>query len=235
LSESPNPGRRYEVVNAAVPGWNLENELAFLQTEGLRYQPDLVLLDITLVNDIYGTSALDEAGRRHPIIQWLRSHTHFWPFLTVQYRWLEAKAAGRDRIDVIDPPHNPEQYFPLERDAAQWKKIEASLSAIQQAAQSSGAPLVLVLFPLEYQVVDAGYPIVPQQMIGEFAQSASILAVDLLDVYQKACQAKPAGPCQIEDRYLFADVWMHPSTYGHALAAEAIAMALRDGPLTAQQ
>jgi lysophospholipase L1-like esterase len=226
LNEGVEPGRRYEVVNAGVPGWNLENSLAYLQAEGERYQPDVVLLDITLVNDIFGSSALEEAGRRHPIIQWLRSHTHFWPFLTVQYRWLEAKAAGRERIDVIDPPHNPEQYFPLAPDAAQWKEVRASLSAIQQVAQANSTPLILVLFPLEYQVVDPGYSTLPQETIREFARAANLPAVDLLSAYQTACQQKPGGPCQVEDRYLFADVWMHPSAYGHGLAASEIAAAL---------
>jgi hypothetical protein len=43
--------------------------------------------------------------------------------------------------------------------------------------------------------------------------------LDLLPAFQKACQEKPGGACQLEDRYLFADVWMHPSGFGHAVTA----------------
>ena len=103
LNGSERVGLRYEVINAAVPGWNLENALAYLQVEGMQYEPDLVLCDMTVVNDVYGPSAL-EAHRRPPLIEWLRSNTYFWPFLTVQIHWAEAMAAGRERIGVIAPP-----------------------------------------------------------------------------------------------------------------------------------
>jgi hypothetical protein len=43
--------------------------------------------------------------------------------------------------------------------------------------------------------------------------------LDLLPAFQRACLAKPGGACQLEDRYLFADVWMHPSAYGSKVAA----------------
>jgi phospholipase/lecithinase/hemolysin len=43
--------------------------------------------------------------------------------------------------------------------------------------------------------------------------------LDLLPAFRQACVEKPGGACQLEDRYLFADVWMHPSAYGHELTA----------------
>ncbi|HJQ83768.1 MAG TPA: GDSL-type esterase/lipase family protein, partial [Candidatus Binatia bacterium] len=38
-----HPGRTIEVVNAAVPGWSWVQGLRFLQAEGLRLRPDLVI------------------------------------------------------------------------------------------------------------------------------------------------------------------------------------------------
>ena len=113
LNEKGSGDLYYEVINAGVPGWNLENALAYLQTEGLKYEPDLILLDLTTVNDIYGKSAL-LANDRPAAIEWLRSNTYFWPFLTVQLRWMEARNNGRERIDVIDPPTEADRYFPLD-------------------------------------------------------------------------------------------------------------------------
>jgi hypothetical protein len=49
---------------------------------------------------------------------------------------------------------------------------------------------------------------------------------DLLPPFQQACRVKPGGRCQVEDRYLLADVWMHPSAVGNTLAAQAIKEAL---------
>jgi hypothetical protein len=221
LNEGGSSKLHYEVINAGVPGWNLENALAYLQAEGLKYEPDLLLLDITLVNDIYGKSALRAQHRSAPI-EWLRANTYFWPFLTVQLRWMEARSQGRERIEVIDPPTRPESYFPLDPEAEHWNVFWNQISAIHRLAAENDIPVVLIIFPLEFQVVDATYPTVPQELLLSHAERAAIPVLDLLPAFRQACQAKPGGPCQLEDRYLFADVWMHPSSYGHSLTTSEL-------------
>lgn len=218
LNANASDGQHYEVINAAVPGWNLENELAYLQAEGLQYQPDLILLDLTIVNDIYGKSALLAQNRPAPI-EWLRSNTYFWPFLTVQLRTMQARSQGRDRIDVIDPPTRPESYFPLDPEDQKWNDFWKLVLDINDAAQEKNIPVVMILFPLEFQVLDERFPTVPQDVLMAKAAEAAMTAVDLLPAYREACNEKSGGACQLEDRYLFADVWMHPSDYGHAITA----------------
>jgi lysophospholipase L1-like esterase len=214
-------GLDVEVINAGVPGWNLDNAAAFLQAEGLAYAPDVVVLDVTLVNDVKGQSAL-LADDRPAVIKWLRSHTYFWPFLTIQARWLQARAQGRDRIDVIDAPTNPESYFPLQPEAAEWNKMWSSISSIVDLAHENDAQVVVALFPLEFQVLDADYPTTPQVVLSAMAADAGIAVVDLLPAFRRACQEEPGGPCQLGDRYMFADVWMHPSALGHQVAASEL-------------
>lgn len=218
LNEQSSDNRRFEVINAGVPGWNVENELAYLQAEGLKYQPDLILLDLTLVNDIKGDSALVASDQPAPI-QWLRSNTYFWPFLTVQFRWLQARAQGRERIDVLNPPTDPNKYFPPDPQAEQWREFWGQVSAINQVAAQQHVPVVLILFPLEYQVIDENYPILPQEVLMTRAQQAGIPALNPLPAFRKACREKPGGMCKLQDRYLFADVWMHPSAAGDKLVA----------------
>jgi len=218
LNQHDADALRYEVVNAGVPGWNLQNALAYLQAEGLKYEPDLVLLDVTTANDIKGGSALLPSNRPAPF-DWLRAHTYFWPFLTVQFRWLEARSEGRERIDVIDPPTDPEKYFPLDAGNDQWAEVWDAVSAIGRTASERRVPIVLIIFPLEFQVVDVGYPTLPQELLTAQAAEAGIPVLDLLPAFRQGCQEKPGGACHREDRYLFADVWMHPSAYGHQLAA----------------
>jgi lysophospholipase L1-like esterase len=218
LNEQSSGKLRFEVINAGVPGWNLENALSYLQAEGLRYEPDLILLDLTTANDIKGKSAL-LAGKQPPLIKWLRDNTYFWPFLTVQLRWLQARAQGRERIDVIDPPTSPDKYFPPDPEAGQWKEFWSVVSEINQQAGDSDVPVMLIIFPLEFQVVDEDYPRLPQELLTAKAAEAGIPVLDLLPAFQQACREKPGGPCQLEDRYLFADVWMHPSAYGHEVTA----------------
>lgn len=221
LNEQSGGDLRYEVINAGVPGWNLENALAYLQGEGLKYDPDLILLDLTLANDIKGKSAL-QADNQPALIQWLRVHSYFWPFLTVQLRWLEARAQGQDRIDVIDPPTDPEKYFPLEPESEQWTRAWTHVSAIDQLGRAHQAQVMLIVFPLEFQVLDERYSTLAQEILMAKAAEAGMPALDLLPAFRQACQDKPGGACQLEDRYLFADVWMHPSAYGHQLTAAEI-------------
>ena len=227
LNEKNTGDQQYEVINAAVPGWNLENELAYLQAEGLNYQPDLILLDLTIVNDIYGKSALLAQNRPAPI-EWLRSNTYFWPFLTVQLRSMQARSQGRERIDVIDPPTRPESYFPLVPEDEKWTKFWGSVLDIHRLAEEKNIPVVLILFPLEFQVLDESYPTVPQEVLMSRAAEAGIPALDLLPAFRQACEKKPGGACQLEDRYLFADVWMHPSDYGHSITATELEAVLAE-------
>ncbi len=218
--------QQYEVINAGVPGWNPANELAFLQAEGLNYEPDLVLLDLTIVNDIYGRSALEKQGRP-ALIEWLRANTYFWPFLTVQMRWMEARSQGRDRIDVIDPPQEAASYFPMDPAHPRWEEVWGWIESMNTLAAENGARFGILLFPLEFQVLDENYTTLPQELIRQRAEAAGIPVLDLLPAYQEACRQKEDG-CRLEDRYLFADVWMHPSAWGHQITAVEIKSFLQE-------
>src|SRR5262249_25460681 len=44
--------QKVEVINAAVSGWGTEDELAYFVRYGKRFQPDLVLVAMTLHNDV---------------------------------------------------------------------------------------------------------------------------------------------------------------------------------------
>jgi lysophospholipase L1-like esterase len=227
LNKQGTGGPRYEVINAGVPGWNQANELAYLQAIGLKYKPDLVLVDVTLANDVYGKSALLLDNYSAPI-RWLRDNTYFWSFLTVQFRWLEARAQGQARIDVLNPPTDPSKYFPVDPESARWTEFWGQVLTIHKLATDNNAEFVLILFPLEFQVLDESYPTLPQDLLTAKSAEAGITVVDMLPAFRRACQQKPGGACQLEDRYLFADVWMHPSAYGHELTADAVQAVLAD-------
>lgn len=227
LNEDSGNGASFEVINAGVPGWSLENALAYLQAEGLKYEPDLVVLDITIANDINGKSAL-LAGSDPGPFRWLSDHTYLWPFLQSQVSWARARAEGRDRVDTIDPPTNPAKYFPLDAESERWTERWNSVLDIAEVAEENDARFALVLFPLEFQVLDKSYTTLPQELFSSNAAEAGIPTLDLLPAFQQACQEKPGGACQLEDRYLFADVWMHPSALGHDLTAAELREMIAD-------
>jgi phospholipase/lecithinase/hemolysin len=86
---------------------------------------------------------------------------------------------------------------------------------------------------LEFQVLDESYPTLPQEILTAKAAEANIPVLDLLPAFRQACREKPGGACHLEDRYLFADVWMHPSDYGHQLTAVGLEALL--SPMLEQQ
>jgi hypothetical protein len=179
------------------------------------------VLDVTIANDINGKSALLAVNDSGPF-RWLSDNTYFWPFLQSQMSWAKARAQGKDRVETIDPPTNAAKYFPLDPQSERWTERWNSMLAINRLAKENDAPVVLVLFPLEFQVLDESYSTVAQEVFVSKANEAGIPVLDLLPAFQQACQDKPGGACQLEDRYLFADVWMHPSAAGHRVTAEEI-------------
>ncbi len=221
LNDQAGSKVEYQVINAGVPGWNPENYRAYYAAEGWKFEPDLVVLGITVVNDIYGPNALDRSNSP-PFIEWMRQNTYIWPFLSIQMQWVRARAEGQDRIGVIDPPTRASSYFPLDRNHSRWEAISTEITAIEKQARVQGAAFLLVIFPMEYQVLDPQYETLAQEVLVEMADSNGIAVLDLLDDFQAACLQKLGAPCTLEDRYLFADVWMHPSPLGHELTASAI-------------
>ena len=67
----PAPGRpeRYDVVNAGVGGWGPAEEYLWLKNEGLRLQPDLVILQLYLGNDVSdsGCKVLGQDEYKHKV------------------------------------------------------------------------------------------------------------------------------------------------------------------------
>ena len=219
LNESSD-GTRYEVINAGVPTWNLESERNFLLQEGLKYQPDFVILDVTVVNDIYGTGPAISENRS--LFQWLRDHTYGWPFLTINMRFLLAKQIGPEAIPVLNPPKEAGWYYPLDENDETWNRIWEPIKEMYQATQAEDIDFVMIIFPTAYQVNSAGHPNTPQRVLIERAKQVDMKYIDLLPLYKMVCkEAKPAE-CEGYENLLFADVWMHPNVLGNQLASEKL-------------
>ncbi len=213
-------GLDVEVVNAAAPTWNLETERNYLLQEGLSYQPDLIILDVTLVNDISeGGPAISENLN---FIDWLRDHTYFWPFLTIQSRFLLARQRGPEAIPVLNPLPEAEAYFPTDYDNPIWDTVWGHIDEMAAAAQAQDIPFIVVVFPTALQVNSAGHPNIPQQVLIDRANEAGIPLIDLLPVYKQYCEQSEPNACEGYENILFADVWMHPRANGHLMAAEAL-------------
>ncbi len=227
LLNQQDKSQNYEVINAGVPGWSLETERNFLLQEGLSYQPDLVLLDLTIVNDILAGAA-EDSDDKSQLLNWLRDNTYLWPFLTIQMRFLLARQRGPEAIPVLSPGSNPDFYFPLDADDEIWDQHWQDIEDMYLAATEMGAEFKIVAFPTALQVNSASHPDIPQQVFSERAQEMGIEFIDMLPFYKEECDKAAADACEGFENMLFADVWMHPTTLGHTIAAQEIANTIVD-------
>ena len=227
LLNQQDKSRNYEVINAGVPGLNLTTEKNFLLQEGLSYKPDLVLLDLTVANDIFG-QAPGGAEEKFHLFSWLRDNTYLWPFLTIQTRFILAKQRGPEAIPALNPGTSPDFYFPLDTDDDLWDKHWQDFEEMYRATSDLGAEFIIVAFPTALQVNSSSHPDIPQQVFSERARQEGIEFIDLLPVYKEECNKAQDEACEGFENMLFADVWMHPTALGHSIAAQQIANTLVD-------
>lgn len=209
----------YEVINAGVPGWTLEAERNFLLDQGFGYEPNAIILSITVVNDITTAPVLKD---ENPLFVWLRDKTYSWSFLTTQARFLMARQVGPEAIPNLNPRNDAKAYYPLKLDNPIYDRVWGYVGDMYEASQARNIPFYIIVFPTAFQVNSSKHPDVAQQVLNERAALAGIPIIDLLPVYTAACAEMAAGACEGYENALFADIWMHPNPAGHLLAAQQI-------------
>ena len=215
-----NDGRVYEVINAGIPAWNLESERNYLLNEGLDLSPDLVILDVTVVNDIgaIGSPISEDYG----FFDWLRDETYSWPFITTQARFLMSGTRGPEAIPVLNPPRNAEEYFPLSEDDPAYDLTWEYIAEMNTALKDKGIDLIVIIFPTAFQLNSENHPDIPQRSLRRWTEETGVKFIDMLPIYRIACAEAQPDSCEGYENHIFADVWMHPNPLGHQLAADAL-------------
>ncbi len=194
-----------QVLNAAVPGYTIADQLSYLRDKGLGLEPDLVVLGF-YTNDIFDfyppirehfarEVVLAQAARppaeRSPVESFLRDHLALY----AAYRRLR-EAAGQAQIEAevnrITPtvPGLEQTYrdltFLKPGDYPQeWQAYEHTLRETLALLRDRGIPAALVAFPdLAQMPVDGGLPDIPQQMLARVLASEGTPFLDLLPVYR---------------------------------------------------
>lgn len=145
LNES-YPARHYEVINLSIPGYSTLLERDLLKTQGLRYQPDLLIIGYVLndaehprIREPYNQKIKKLLGKESFYSKRLRELSHFYRYFHFLYRW---GLVGRNlsKLDYLESLYseatNP--YLPLAN--------QALAEMIQLVKQQNGKVLVVV-FP----------------------------------------------------------------------------------------
>jgi hypothetical protein len=160
--------RNIEVINASVSGWGTDDELTYLMRYGLQFEPDLVIVAMTLHNDVLDN--LDEEfhsfsdGRlvqkpeeQIPFISYsilsvkgfFASHSHLYQLALRFWRRSEVGLAA----SVLNS-HVAAQMarIPEPLVAKGWMMTKALLDKTQAVTEKSGARFAVILLPLAIQV-----------------------------------------------------------------------------------
>lgn len=223
--------RPVETINAGVSGYSPWQELAFLRDEGLRYDPDVVVVGFVL-NDVTEKFELLRFGGSWQGWQLGRSpqsavrrfllQTNIVTLgrrLMAQWRLgsdLQQGAQERERLNVrmlVDEPDAP-----IVSEA--WSVTLENLSELAGLARARGIPAVLVVFPFTFQFDRTPDTAAPQRILREFAAAHGIHEIDLLPVLRM--RATEAG---VDPSTYFVDT-NHLSPLGARVVGEAIADSL---------
>lgn len=194
---------RIEVLNLGVGGYNTAHEVSLLQNMGIKFNPDIVVLCFFL-ND---TNAGGTAQAFSP-----RSSTDQLPFWRRHSRLADIIASGLERKEaarkLVENYNN--SYRP---DARGWLRSKNALRRARMLSEEHQFKLVLMIFPVLWNL-SSDYPFLSiHQVVSEFAGSISIPVLDLLPEFQGF-----NGP----------ELWAHPNNQhpnaeAHEIAGKALA------------
>jgi lysophospholipase L1-like esterase len=227
---------RWEVVNAGVPGYNLDAEAAALGEHQLALRPSRVVVGVSLndydVSPRYsplGILSLQEPSLvdRSELLTLLRWLTG-WSHGTLMFQLEESAREARRRADAGGQTHDDAAAgltdftrklhlgFYHHPDPAGLARLRDGLAEIARLTAAAHVPLVVAIFPESYQVGVADPDRTPQDVLLGMCGDLRLRCLDLLPAF-----AAVGGD-------LFLDA-QHPNAAGHAIAARAIADALLAG------
>jgi hypothetical protein len=188
--------RNIEVINCAVSGWGQDDQLAYLRKNGRAFEPDLILVAMTLHNDVLDNlrerfhTLTDGKLSQKPVARlsesefrilqlkgFFASHSHLWQLL----RKLKTRRETRTLAAALDKHvayliGKNEEPKDLERG---WTLTFALFKEIRDVAESMGARTAIMLIPLKLQL--------QEDALANFRAVAGISAGDLaIDKPQQA-------------------------------------------------
>ena len=232
-------GRRVETVNAAVSGYSPWQQRLFLEREGLRYEPDLVVVGFVL-NDVTEKLGLARFGGRGE--GWQLEHTAASSLDALLSRSAVVGQARRlvARVRFGSDPEQAARLEELSRLHAllndpdrpdiheAWQGTLDNLDGIFALCRERDLPVLLLIFPITAQLEKVAELSHPQRRLIAFSGERGVPALDLLPLFAAEIQA---GGHRIEDYFLD---WNHPTRTGNRAAAAWIAPAIAEASRAAQ-
>jgi lysophospholipase L1-like esterase len=218
--------RTADFINAGVENIGIEDEISILQEKGLAIQPDVVVLAFYLNDSLHPWDFTRETAGQG----WLRRNSVLAETLyrNIKLRlWMKQKGTRRygwwydeinqkydwanKRDDFMRLAASLEDDFGAAWNDASWAVIDKGLDRLQAIAAEHAFDVLVVAFPVSYQVYANFLEDRPQQVMKEKALSRGFHYLDVLPLLR-----------QHRDQDLFFD-HCHPREYTNDIIGRAIA------------
>jgi hypothetical protein len=244
-------GKQVEVVNAGVSGWGTDDELRYLTQYGLQYQPDLVVVAMTLHNDISDNLRQDwHTMRGDSLVEQPREPMSFLRYKVVELKafiatrfqtyqlWRRVRHGGEIRQTGKQLNSHIVQLFREPTpDQITWgyRFTGLLLQRMQAVTAAEGGHVVLVLLPLRVQLSDSSFSSFVQSAAATPAQMppgkpqrvitgiADGLGIPVIDLLPSFRQRTAESDAPL---YVLWDG--HWNEAGHRLAAAVVTQGLLD-------
>jgi lysophospholipase L1-like esterase len=210
-------GSRYEVINLGMSGLNTPQEVHLLEIEGLKYKPDVVVLNFVL-NDCDFYSELQAAERFQNekdarvgllgdmaidprVKRWLKSSAVVY-FLKNRIEYIKGRVSGSEETNY---------YTDLWQSPECRKRVVAGFDHLRSLVQKYNFTVHVVIWPLLMEYGRYEFSGI-HSWIMEMAEQRGFQFLDLRSTYA----SKPYRELQVT-----AEDNVHPNGEGHRLAAQA--------------
>lgn len=210
----------FQVLNAGTQGYNIRDEVLYLEHRWLPLAPDLVLVNFYL-NDAYADDAFRNMGEALGIYVKPQGMGRLsYVVDLVQHQWA-VRQQRRETKDYYLGSFFKEANKYVDDPALlsiDWKQSRDALAHAVELGQQHGFRVALVVWPELYDL-EGDYPFVAiHQLVRETCNRLGIPTLDLLDTFRG---------------HNSAALWVHPSDHhpneeANRLAADAIARFLRE-------
>lgn len=227
-----NPGQTIRAINGSIGNIGTEEEVNILEDAADIVQPDIVILGYYLNDSRPPWGFSGEIGDRG----WLRRRSLIAETIYQQLeqrRWIAKQGIDRFawiaqslRLDWRTDPKD----FQILADHARydwgaawqmdsWVETERQLRRLKQIAAKHQSRVLVIAFPVSYQVEASFVEDTPQQKLKAIAGSLGFEFLDMLPILREGSEKK-----------LFYD-HCHPTRAGNEVIAEAVLDALRSNNL----
>jgi len=162
-------GTKYQIINCGVGNYQLSDELAFLKYEGLKYNPDMVILGY-FVDDAKINAKVNYFG--------LKRHSYLYALLASRWNALRVS---------FDPGYNFLNYYSALYlpGSVTRRNLDANIDELKDICRKRNIRLVVMLIPELHNLKNYPFNNVREHVSAEFSGLANAKIVDLLPYFDK--------------------------------------------------